>query len=308
MAFVLPLEVDGVAATLTHMKGESVVMLVCMQRPGCVCVRLPVRVMRAKTCNLSTALAVSETQCSMHAPARAPLLLPILLSHNIPFPSVDYFVMGRLVHTSAVASVHVCVHTVQARQCARVPPALSTITWGDSPPTGTCAGVEVQVDAGVVRLALTNYTGVLFLSQTAPDGPGDSAAVLSAVEEARGAKRRGRDCPPQTPDPADARTIKKPKGLKADDDEGAWNGVDDEAGSGRSDDLRLESLAHVYEQLDAAASSELIVHGGVEAERGVFALLGNGKNPGKTGAVTVSASGYDPGLKRPEDLTGGTRL
>ena len=162
------------------------------------------------------------------------------------------------------------------------------------------------MDAGVVRLALTNYTGVLFLSQTAPDGPGDSAAVLSAVEEARGAKRRGRDCPPQTPDPADARTIKKPKGLKADDDEGAWDGVDDEAGSGRSADLRLESLAHVYEQLDAAASSELVVDGGVEAERGVFALLGNGKNPGKTGAVVVSASGYDPGLKRPEDLTGGS--
>jgi hypothetical protein len=208
-----------------------------------------------------------------------------------------------------VACVHVCeCIQCRARRFARVPPARSTIKWGDSPPTGTCAGVEVQVDAGVVRLALTNYTGVLFLSQTAPDGPGDSAAVLSAVEEARGAKRRVRPTPwlPQTPDPADARTIKKPKGLKADDDEGAWDGVDDEAGSGRSADLRLESLAHVYEQLDAAASSELVVDGGVEAERGVFALLGNGKNPGKTGAVVVSASGYDPGLKRPEDLTGGS--
>jgi len=184
--------------------------------------------------------------------------------------------------------------------------------------------VEVQVDAGVVRLALTNYTGVLFLSQTAPgpsDGPGDSAAALSAAAEARAGKRRSRDCPPQTPDPADALTIKKLKGLKAHNNAGEEDGED---GGGEDGDdaaavsaavsdhsaagLDLECLAHVYEQLDAAASSQLAVlggGGGPAPERGVFALLGNGRNPGKTGAVAVSASGYDPGMKRPEDLTGG---
>lgn len=47
MAFPVPLEVDGVAAALSHMKGASVVMLACMQRPCCVCARLPVRVLRA---------------------------------------------------------------------------------------------------------------------------------------------------------------------------------------------------------------------------------------------------------------------
>jgi hypothetical protein len=45
MAFPVPLEVDGVAAALSHMKGESVVMLACMQRPWCVCARLPVPVL-----------------------------------------------------------------------------------------------------------------------------------------------------------------------------------------------------------------------------------------------------------------------
>jgi hypothetical protein len=39
----------------------------------------------------------------MHAPSRAPLLLrevlPLLLSHNLPFPRVHLCVMGRLVHT-----------------------------------------------------------------------------------------------------------------------------------------------------------------------------------------------------------------
>ena len=40
----------------------------------------------------------------------------------------------------------------------------------------------------------------------------------------------------------------------------------------------------------------LSVDGGAELDKGVFALLGNGKNPAKTGAVAVSASGYDPGI------------
>ena len=42
-------------------------------------------------------------------------------------------------------------------------------------------------------------------------------------------------------------------------------------------------------------------------DKGVFALLGNGKNPAKTGAVKVTASAYDPGKKRPEELTGGRK-
>ena len=31
----------------------------------------------------------------LHAPSRAPLLLPLLLSHNLPLPRVHYCVMGR---------------------------------------------------------------------------------------------------------------------------------------------------------------------------------------------------------------------
>jgi hypothetical protein len=150
---------------------------------------------------------------------------------------------------------------------------------------------------------------------------GPATRRLSAAAEARAGKRRSRDCPPQTPDPADALTIKKLKGLKAHNNAGEEDGED---GGGEDGDdaaavsaavsdhsaagLDLECLAHVYEQLDAAASSQLAVlggGGGPAPERGVFALLGNGRNPGKTGAVAVSASGYDPGMKRPEDLTGG---
>ena len=36
---------------------------------------------------------------SSHAPFHAPLVLPLLLSHNIPLPRVHSCVMGRLVHT-----------------------------------------------------------------------------------------------------------------------------------------------------------------------------------------------------------------
>ena len=35
----------------------------------------------------------------IHAPSRTPLLLPLLLSHNLPIPRVHECVMGRLVHT-----------------------------------------------------------------------------------------------------------------------------------------------------------------------------------------------------------------
>jgi hypothetical protein len=35
----------------------------------------------------------------VHAPSRAPLLLPPPLSHNLPLPRVHQCVMGRLVHT-----------------------------------------------------------------------------------------------------------------------------------------------------------------------------------------------------------------
>jgi hypothetical protein len=35
----------------------------------------------------------------LHSPSHTPLLLSLLLSHNIPLPSVHWCVMGRLVHT-----------------------------------------------------------------------------------------------------------------------------------------------------------------------------------------------------------------
>jgi len=40
----------------------------------------------------------------VHAPSRAPLLLPLLLSHNLPFPRVQECVMGRLLHTGLGSS------------------------------------------------------------------------------------------------------------------------------------------------------------------------------------------------------------
>ncbi len=40
----------------------------------------------------------------VHAPSRAPLLLPLLLSHNLPLPRVHLCVMGRLVHTGLGSS------------------------------------------------------------------------------------------------------------------------------------------------------------------------------------------------------------
>ena len=40
----------------------------------------------------------------MHAPSRTPLLIPLLLSHNLPITRVHYCVMGRLVHTGLGSS------------------------------------------------------------------------------------------------------------------------------------------------------------------------------------------------------------
>jgi hypothetical protein len=40
----------------------------------------------------------------MHAPSRTPLLLPLLLSHNLPIPRVHLCVMVRLVHTGLGSS------------------------------------------------------------------------------------------------------------------------------------------------------------------------------------------------------------
>ena len=40
----------------------------------------------------------------VHAPSRAPLFLPLLLSHNLPFLRVHQCVMGRLVHTGLGSS------------------------------------------------------------------------------------------------------------------------------------------------------------------------------------------------------------
>ena len=40
----------------------------------------------------------------MHAPSRTPLLLPLLLSHNLPTPRVHESVMGRLIHTGLGSS------------------------------------------------------------------------------------------------------------------------------------------------------------------------------------------------------------
>jgi len=167
----------------------------------------------------------------------------------------------------------------------------------------TLKGVEVHVESGVVRLALTNYTGVIFLSSSArkeTDMP-DATSMC-------GVKRR--DLPSQTPDPADALTVKKLKSHSCELDlcphEGSGSEDADSSGSMCADE-ELECLKHVYEMIDAAASSELIVNDGPDVERGAFALLGvNGKNPAKTGAVIARASGYDPGMRRPEDLAGGT--
>jgi hypothetical protein len=44
----------------------------------------------------------------MHAPSRAALLSPLLLSHNLPFPRVHQCMMGRLVRTSLVVSHGTC--------------------------------------------------------------------------------------------------------------------------------------------------------------------------------------------------------
>jgi len=40
----------------------------------------------------------------MHAPSRTPLLLPLLLSHNLPTPRVHQCVMSRLIHTGLGSS------------------------------------------------------------------------------------------------------------------------------------------------------------------------------------------------------------
>jgi hypothetical protein len=40
----------------------------------------------------------------VHASSRAPLLLPLLLSHNLPLPRLHSCVMGRLVHKSLGSS------------------------------------------------------------------------------------------------------------------------------------------------------------------------------------------------------------
>jgi len=145
--------------------------------------------------------------------------------------------------------------------------------------------VEIQVESGQkVRLALTNYTGVIVLART---------DLGSADLGSAGAKRRGE----AAPDPADVNTVKKPRAAPPSADGGESERSDD--------DDEPACLAHVFSRLGAAG--ELAVDGGAEVDKGIFALLGNGKNPSKTGAVVVTASGYDPGLRRPEDITGGRK-
>ena len=162
-------------------------------------------------------------------------------------------------------------------------------------------GVEIQVKSGKeVRLSLTNFTGTLLMSPT----QGTSSRKDVAIEHsARGAKRRGEMSLHE--DPAAVKTVKKQKGEQ----EGDYD-KEEESDAGRSDDDNDNNepacLSHVYAKIDAAAGEELAVNGGVETDKGVFALLGNGKNPSKTGAVVVRASGYDPGLRRPEDIISGT--
>ncbi len=59
----------------------------------------------------------------MHAPSRTPLLLPLLLSHNLPIPRVHLCVMGRLVHTGLGSSslvAHV-LHSPPPCACACAP-------------------------------------------------------------------------------------------------------------------------------------------------------------------------------------------
>ncbi len=48
----------------------------------------------------------------MHAPSRTSLLLPLLLSHNLPLPRVHKCVMGRLVHTG-LGSLSLVAHVLQ---------------------------------------------------------------------------------------------------------------------------------------------------------------------------------------------------
>ena len=167
-----------------------------------------------------------------------------------------------------------------------------------------------------MRLALTNYTGIIFLSSTS-----------GQEQMARGVKRRGSsgalrsNTAPQTPDPSDAPTVKKLKGHQTSSELNLSPGdacsvvdlvedvVQDDAGKNDCEpepDL-LECLHHVYASISTCLSSQIMLESDAEADKGVFALLGNGKNPAKTGAVEVRASGYDPAMKRPQDLTSGRK-
>ena len=58
---------------------------------------------------------------ALHAPSRAPLLLPLLLSHNLPLPRVHWCVMGRLVHTGLGSS------SLVAHVLHYLPPPMRTV-------------------------------------------------------------------------------------------------------------------------------------------------------------------------------------
>ena len=167
-----------------------------------------------------------------------------------------------------------------------------------------------------MRLALTNYTGIIFLSSTS-----------GQEQMARGVKRRDSsgalrsNTAPQTLDPADAPTVKKLKGHQTSSElnlspvdarsvvDLVEDVVQDDAGKNDCEpepDL-LECLHHVYASISTCLSSQIMLESDAEADKGVFALLGNGKNPAKTGAVEVRASAYDPSMKRPQDLTSGRK-
>lgn len=151
-------------------------------------------------------------------------------------------------------------------------------------------GVEIQVESGrEVVLSLTNYTGFLTLTPS-------SRKNDMQMQGARGTKRRVHETKQE--DPAAVNTVKKQKGQH----------VGGETHEESADNEDETCLSHVYAKISEAAGEQLSVDGGAEADKGIFALLGNGKNPAKTGAVLVSASGYDPGLRRPEDVTSGQML
>ena len=118
----------------------------------------------------------------MHAPSRTPLLLPLLLSHNLPIPRVHLCVLGRLVH-AGLGSSSLVAHVLHYP----LPPHANSFVIGPAVIKHTHARTVRSVrPAGLARTVRRTGGGVRYpgTAQT-PDPPRPAPACSGRHHSAK---------------------------------------------------------------------------------------------------------------------------